>query len=314
MRARMLQDAALASTAADIQGAAAEVRPVRPPCGVRLESRGTVVRERITQHNQTVRLTRSYGVCPQYGAGLFPLDEELALLPGALTPNLHEDLVRLGGRGCRLAGQTAEVTRIEQALPVPPTGPAQQFLSVDGAMVPLVGGEWAEVKTLVIGEVQPAVIEQGERVVHTRQHSYFSRLSEAEVFQRQALLETQRRGVETAAAVAAVTDGAEWIQKFVDQHRHDAVRILDFPHAAEHLNAVAQAVFGEGTPPVQAWLAAQLHGLKHDGPSVILAAVRTLVSQQPEQTELASQLAYLEKRAAPANALIAWLTARAPGG
>lgn len=259
----------------------------------------------------------------------FPLDEELALLPGALTPNLQEDLVRLGawlpfGRAAQelqhfrgvavsrstaerlteAAGaayvtfQTAEVARIEQALPVPPAGPAQQFLSVDGAMVPLVGGEWAEVKTLVLGEVQPAGIEKGERVVHTTQHSYFSRLSEAEVFQRQALVETQRRGVETAQAVAAVTDGAEWIQKFVDQHRHDAVRILDFPHAAEHLNAVAQAVFGEGTPPAQAWLAAQLHDLKHHGPAAVLTEVQTLVRQRPEQTALASQLAYLEKRTA----------------
>lgn len=258
-----------------------------------------------------------------------PLDEELALLPGSLTPSLQEDVVRLGawlpfGRAAQalqhfrgvavsrptverlteaagaayVSFQTAEVAQIEQALPVPPAGPAQQFVSVDGAMVPLVGGEWAEVKTLVIGEVQPAVIIKGEPVVHTTQHSYFSRLSEAEVFQRQALVETQRRGVETAAAVAAVTDGAEWIQKFVDQHRPDAVRILDFPHAAEHLNAVAQAVFGEGTPRAQAWLAAQLHGLKHDGPSAVLAAVRTLVSQHPDQTELVSQLGYLEKRAA----------------
>jgi hypothetical protein len=194
--------------------------------------------------------------------------------------------------------QTAEVARIAKALPVPPAGPAQQFLSVDGAMVPLVGGEWAEVKTLVIGEVQPAVIEKGEPVVHTTQLSYFSRLSDAETFQRLALVETQRRGVETAQAVAAVTDGAEWIQKFVDQHRHDAVRILDFPHAAEHLNAVGQAVFGEGTPAAQAWLAAQLHGLKHAGPSAVLTAVQALVSQHPEQTELASQLAYLKKRAA----------------
>jgi hypothetical protein len=259
----------------------------------------------------------------------FPLDEELALLPGALTPNLQEDLVRLGawmpfGRAAQelqhfrgvavsrstaerltegagaayVTFQTAEVARIEQALPVPPAGPAKQFLSVDGAMVPLVGGEWAEVKTLVLGEVQPAIIEQGEPVVHTTQHSYFSRLSEAEVFQRQALVETQRRGVETAQAVAAVTDGSEWIQKFVDQHRHDAVRILDFPHAAEHLNAVGQAVFGEGTRPAQEWLQAQLHGLKHVGPSAVLAEVRTLVSQHPEQTALVSHLGYLEKRAA----------------
>jgi len=111
-------------------------------------------------------------------------------------------------------------------------------------------------------------------------------------------VETQRRGVETAQAVAAVTDGSEWIQRFVDQHRHDAVRILDFPHAAEHLNAVGQAVFGAGTRPAQEWLAAQLHCLKHVGPSAVLADVRTLVSQHLDPTELVGHLGYLEKRAA----------------
>jgi hypothetical protein len=32
------------------------------------------------------------------GQGFFPLDEELALLPGSLTPSLQEALVRLGAR------------------------------------------------------------------------------------------------------------------------------------------------------------------------------------------------------------------------
>lgn len=195
-----------------------------------------------------------------------------------------------------VAFQAAEVVRLERSLPVPASGPAQQFLSVDGAMVPLVGGEWAEVKTLVIGEVQPPVIVKGEQVVHTAQHSYFSRLTDAETFQRQALVETQRRSVETAQAVAAVTDGAEWIQKFVDHHRYDAVRILDFPHAGEHLSAVGQAVFGEGSVQAQDWFQAQLHELKHAGPAAVLAAVHQLVDQQPERAEAVTHLAYLEKR------------------
>src|SRR5512139_4061017 len=103
----------------------------------------------------------------------FPLDDELELLPGTLTPSLQEDLVHLGAwmpfqraaqelQHCRLvdvsrptveriteaagaayvAFQTAEVQRIERDLPVPTRGPAKQFLSVDGAMVPLVGGVW----------------------------------------------------------------------------------------------------------------------------------------------------------------------------
>jgi YgiT-type zinc finger domain-containing protein len=72
LRARMLQDAALASAAADIQQAQAAERPVCPECGVRLAPHGSATRELTTQHNQTVVLKRSYGVCPQCGAGFFP--------------------------------------------------------------------------------------------------------------------------------------------------------------------------------------------------------------------------------------------------
>jgi hypothetical protein len=195
----------------------------------------------------------------------FPLDEELGLLPGTLTPSLQEDLVRLGAwmpfgrvvgelqhfrqtdvskssvvRLTEAAGaayvsvQNHEVEQIERELPKPPQGPAQQFLSVDGAMVPLVGGEWAEVKTMVIADVLPPQLVKEEVLIRTTHHSYFSRMSDAATFEQLALVETQRRGVETAQAVAAVTDGAEWIQKFINHHRYDAVRILDFPHAAEH--------------------------------------------------------------------------------
>jgi hypothetical protein len=249
------------------------------------------------------------------------------LLPGTLTPSLQEDLVRLGAwmpferarqelghfrqvdvsrpvveRITEAAGaayvavQTAEAQQIERELPAAPAGPAKQFLSVDGAMVPLVGGIWAEVKTLVIGEVQPARLVAGEPVVQTTQLSYFSRLAEAETFQRLALVETQRRGVETAGLVAAVTDGAEWCQKFVDHHRSDAVRILDFPHAGEHLNGVGQAALGESSPQAQQWLEAQLHRLKHDGPQTVLSEVRRLMADCPEQAAIAGELAYFEKR------------------
>ncbi|MDP1624509.1 MAG: hypothetical protein Q8L64_01950, partial [bacterium] len=50
----------------------------------------------------------------------------------------------------------------------------KMFLSVAGAMVPLVGGEWAEVKTLTLGEIQKPVLERGEWVVHSK-HTPISR-------------------------------------------------------------------------------------------------------------------------------------------
>jgi hypothetical protein len=194
--------------------------------------------------------------------------------------------------------QSAEVKRIEQELPPSPAGPERQFLSVDGAMVPLVGGKWAEVKTLVLGEVLPPVEVKGERVIRSDKLSYFSRLTDSDTFQRLSLVETHRRGVETAGAVGAVTDGSDWIQGFIDFHRPDAVRILDFPHAGEHLYTVAQAILGEGSSQAQSWLTDQLHQLKQTGPASVLAEVHQLVVTRPDLPELSKELAYLEKRTA----------------
>jgi YgiT-type zinc finger domain-containing protein len=72
MRARMLQDAALASSVANIQSAAESERPRCPECGAVLEGRGRGVRQLTTHHEQSLVLERSYGVCPQCGAGFFP--------------------------------------------------------------------------------------------------------------------------------------------------------------------------------------------------------------------------------------------------
>jgi len=197
-----------------------------------------------------------------------------------------------------VAFQEAEVKHIEQELPPAPVGPDKMLLSVDGAMVPLVGGEWAEVKTLVLGVIDEPVWEGEEWKVHASELSYFSRLMEAELFGQAALCETHRRGVETAAQVVAVTDGAVWEQGFIDYHRDDAARVLDFPHAAGYVAQMGSAVWGVETDTTKEWLNEQLHTLKHEGPTDVLSDLRALVRDHPELPELGESLAYLEKREA----------------
>jgi hypothetical protein len=197
-----------------------------------------------------------------------------------------------------VAVQTAEVEEIERQTPLPPKGPDKQLLSVDGAMVPLVGGEWAEVKTLVLGAIGEPVVEKGEQVVHARGLSYFSRLTDSDTFSRLALVETHRRGVETADQVIAVNDGAVWIQGFIDYHRADAARVLDFSHAAEYISAMGTALWGPDSVPGAEWFATQRHCLKHQGAGAVLAELRTLTTAHPNLPELADKLAYLEKREA----------------
>ena len=255
------------------------------------------------------------------GTGLFPLDAELELLPGVLTPQLQASLIRLGswmpfahaarelGRltgavvseslaerlteaagAAYVAEQTAAVDRLELQPTPEPVGPGLLQLSADGAMISLVGKQWVEVKTLALGRV----VQEVDGTVRTRELSYFSRRAEHTAFRRLALVETYRRGVGTALAVVAVVDGADWLQRFIDFHRPDAIRILDFPHAVEYLTHASHEAHGTGTAATSEWLATQAHALKHDGPDPVLAALRAL----PPGEHRDAALGYLEPRLA----------------
>ena len=91
-------------------------------------------------------------------------------------------------------------------------------------------------------------------------------------------------------------DGAEWLQSFVDYHRPNAVRILDFSHAAQRFGQFAATLWGEGAPTAHEWNKTPLHALKHDGPDEVLACLRNLPTQHHEKEILTENLAYLEKR------------------
>jgi hypothetical protein len=257
-----------------------------------------------------------------------PLDEELALLPGCLTPRQREHLAHLAvwmpyaraqemleeflgiqvseptvRRGTQRAGglyEARQTAQSQQRKPVEPvlTPCEKQVISTDGAYVPLVKGEWAEVRTVAIGEVKEKVCRQGQREVHTCQLSYFSRMTDAETFADLAEVEMRRRGVSHAKTVCAVTDGADWIQGFIDLHRSDALRILDFPHAAEHLNLLIEALQQAGvTLPSNAFDRC-LHVLKHRGPGLLLRWCDRLPTALQELETVQKQLNYFRKRTA----------------
>jgi len=262
--------------------------------------------------------------------GFSPLDDELGLLPGSLTPRLQEALVRLSTQqpsfakaateltfftgatlhadtarrrteaagAVLLAHQTAEAARILRTHPAPPPGPDTLVFSVDAAMVPIVGGQWMEVRTLAVGQVQPPRMTSEGPLIQTTQLSYFSRLTDSTTFAELAVLELHRRGIATAGRVGAVVDGAEWCQSFIDYQYADAVRILDLPHAAEHITLFGQIATPTGPLVSPSECARLRHALKHDGPDRVLAELRALVAAHPDLAEAAKPLAYLEKRQA----------------
>ena len=255
------------------------------------------------------------------------------MLPGQYTPTIQESMVRLGGKlayrqaqeelgkfthtqigektirdltmkhgkACE-EGEKEEVEQLERFAPQPKATPKKLLLSGDGVFVRLVGGEFWEIKNMAIGEFDTEINNKGEERVETRNISYFARTYRAREFERYALVETQRRGVENAHVVVTPMDGAEWLQSLVSYHAPDAVRILDFAHGQEYLATAGKAYFGEGTTDFTNWFGKATQDLKENGPAATLQRLHTLHQQAQGRIEtqetIAKSLAYFDKRMA----------------
>ena len=221
--------------------------------------------------------------------------ENLEFLTGA---RVSESTVRretlVSGKALA-ALETKAVDLVEVEAPVPPpaaTGWLQ--LSVDGAMVPLVGGQWAEVRTLAVGRLRcgeaGAALKAGDL-------SYFSRMTDHATFTRLATIETHRRNVEQAKTILAVFDGAGWIPEFISVHCPDAIQILDWAHASGYVHAAGHSVFGE---TCTSWCTSQLDRLREGEPIAVLAELARLEDSLPDEgparSSIAQSLAYLAKR------------------
>jgi hypothetical protein len=270
------------------------------------------------------------------GPAFSPLDEQLGLQPGSLTPLQLQHLVHFASlhsfdqaakmlkehhgvavsastarRQTEELGACAEAVQNEQALALlrqknsqakkdaGAKQAAKQVISSDGCFISLRGKVWAEVKTVLVGKVQEQTTpsrQHPRQEVKTVQLSYFSRMSDADTFRELATAELERRGVYQAQQVAAVADGAEWIQHLVEAHRADAVRILDFYHAAEYVSEIATLLSNAGTPLKESWVHDQFHELKHHGPAKVLKEVARLLKEHPEVEDLQTKVQYLQKR------------------
>ena len=257
--------------------------------------------------------------------GFSPFDEALGLSESDYLPSIQQLAVNLGTRmsfaeakemlgqsigvvagvsSIRrwvLAAGTAHVrvqadalATLEQQLPNQPAAPELLQVSADGAMVPLRGGEWAEVRTLAVGEVVQQLVA-GEAVTKTLNLSYYSRLASAAEFSEQVWVELWRRGCEEAKAVVSVSDGANWIQELLDLNCARAVRILDYPHALEYVAKAGHIHYPEAqSGEFAAWYVAQAQELKHGQAERVIEAVRAL----GEAEQVSQSVNYLRSRLA----------------
>lgn len=72
LRAQLLQDLAQMGESENWREGAQEKRPTCPTCGKRLWARGEQTRYLQTTGGEAVKLTRTYGTCPECGGSFFP--------------------------------------------------------------------------------------------------------------------------------------------------------------------------------------------------------------------------------------------------
>jgi hypothetical protein len=209
---------------------------------------------------------------------------------GHLSPTTVGTYTRVAGRARgqhedALRVRTTPPTRAErravfdQPLPDrPASAPETLVISLDGALERTDDG-WKEVKLGAVYDVvarapRGATTPDAVEVV-VRQTTYTATLAPATDFGRQLQTVAHRRGVSWAQRVAVLGDGAKWIWKLATRRFPAAVQIVDWYHAREHLWALAQLLYGDGTAAAWTWLetlSGELWGAQTTDDVAVLAA------------------------------------------
>lgn len=138
--------------------------------------------------------------------------------------------------------------------------PKRLTLSADGLMVNS-DGSWTEMKCAsFISE------EHGRSTIAT--------MERAEGFGELLHLEALRRGAANAEELVFVADGAAWIWHLAAHHFPDAVEIVDWYHATQHLWQVANAWYGDGTTKARNWVKHNKARLMEDGADRVVASIK----------------------------------------
>jgi len=130
--------------------------------------------------------------------------------------------------------------------------PVRLYLSMDGTKIHLTRG-WSEVRLGAVYETEEIRQNDGQVVPRTVRPTYLPFRGDVDTFGQLLYMEAARRGLEEAGEVVILGDGAEWIWRQARQICPEAVCIVDWWHATEHLWMAAEALFGEGTAAAKDW-------------------------------------------------------------
>jgi uncharacterized protein UPF0236 len=123
--------------------------------------------------------------------------------------------------------------------------------------------EWHEVKSAVIYRFQPEdePVQESKRLI-LLDKQVVARRMEAEDFGQSVHAQALRCGMAQAQHVFVVCDGGVWIWKIKEDRFVQAIGVLDFYHASQHLWAVAHQLYPEDGTGARQWIEPLLSQMK----------------------------------------------------
>jgi hypothetical protein len=128
------------------------------------------------------------------------------------------------------------------------------------------------------------------------QRGYVSTRLGVEALLRQLYRQAIDSGLGQAQDVLVIADGALWIWNAVEDRFPQARCRLDLYHADEHLWAVANELYGKGTPEARQWVEPILSQLHQDDTGAVIRSLKDLEATVRDklQQKVQAQITYFE--------------------
>jgi len=286
-----------------LQNAVDNQPPARtcPTCGHRRRHKGTRPRGLLSSVG-ALQLSGTYWYCPNCG-GQHAVDaladgsastamrEMLCLLGTAMSSFAKADLAAAKLLGVRVSVSyirrlcEREGRRVNVAPPELPAAPSTDLTgSCDGTMVNTCQDGWKEIKAY-----------QFRFDSQTYGRAYLEPSDQFLPRIRQAAL-AMRAG--RARHLFWVSDAAAWIEKGLRVQWPDAIQIVDYWHACQHVHEAARGLFGDGTPRAKAWAERYSRELRTYGGWTLWNSLRRVrYKDRDRQAALDALLGYLQRNA-----------------
>lgn len=139
---------------------------------------------------------------------------------------------------------------------------------------------WKENKVGVVYDAtakpQPCVVRGEYQGAKAKTKTYAATMQPWEAFGWMLRVEAEQRGYLKAGTRLFLADGAKHIRDMKELQFPEATFILDWAHAAEHVNACAKAAFGEGSAAAKEWYSSHCEMLWNGKRDELIADIQKL--------------------------------------